>query len=463
MKDGPLTSSYRDPAGFVFLQDNIVYRQINKVAEADYKMLHDSGLYSALVSEELLVSHKEVTLKNLPVDKNRLTVIKPDAIPFISYPYEWSFPQLRDAGLLTLKIQQIALKHGMILKDSSAFNIQFVGKKPVLIDTLSFAIYEEGKPWEGYRQFCEHFLIPLAIAHFSTEQALTMLQTYLEGIPLSLAVGLLPKGAKWHKKGVMAHIYLHERLQRKHQGSGTKSASAPTRKVSRFSMEGLIASLESSLKAMTAPKNQTEWGEYYDFTNYDQKAFKDKAKLVEEYLNSLKQKPKMVWDLGANNGEFSELAAKLGAYTVAWDIDPKAVAANYLKHDDTDSLMLPLVQDIAAPSPSVGWELDERSSLFDRGPADVVLALAIIHHLSIGRNVPFPKVASTLAKIGKNIIIEFVPKEDSKVQQLLASRTDIFPEYDEEHFEAAMATHFKLVKKTAIKNSKRKLYLYTVR
>ena len=461
MNNDSLPSSYRDPAGFVFENAGVIYRQVNTMAKKEFDMFMNSGLYEKLVDARLIIPHTEVkTLKNLKADANRYKIIQPEAIPFISYPYEWSFPQLRDAALLTLKIQKLALEHGMILKDASAYNVQFIGKSPVFIDTLSFAKYEEGQAWEGYRQFCEHFITPLAIARYSTEQALTMLQTYMEGVPLNLAVGLLPNKAKF-KKGIYAHVYLHERSQRRHQGSGTRSASAPTRKVSKFALDGLMASLESCIKSLKAPSNQTEWGEYYEFTNYNDQAFKNKAALVDQFLGMLKQPPKMVWDIGANNGEFSELAAKRGAYTIAWDIDPKAVASNYQNKKKQPELMLPLVQDIAMPSPSIGWELTERMSLNDRGPADVVLALAVIHHLAIGRNVPLYKIAEMLHGIGKNIIIEFIPKEDSKVEHLLASRKDIFPGYTQEDFEKAMASYFTLDTKKQIKHSKRWMYLYS--
>ncbi len=456
----PDPSSYRDPAGFIFTIDGVVYRQINKIADEAFTFFNTSGLYKKLVAQKLLVSHTEVkNLKNIEADSDRLTIIKPRQVPFISYPYEWSFPQLRDAALLTLRIQKLALEHGMILKDASAYNVQFIGKKPIFIDTLSFARYEAGKPWEGYRQFCEHFINPLSIAHFSTEQAITMLQTYIDGIPLNLAVGLLPKKAKL-KKGLFAHIYLHERSQRKHQGSGTQAATVPSRKVSKFALNGLMSSLEAATKAMTPPKVSTEWGKYYEFTNYNDKAFQDKAKLVESFMSKLNTKPRVVWDIGANNGEFSEIAAKSGAYVVAWDIDAKAVAANY-KKDMYNEHMIPLVQDVAMPSPAIGWALTERLSLIERGPADVVFALAVVHHLAIGRNVGLSKIAELMSKIGKNIIIEFIPKTDSKVKHLLTSRKDIFLEYTIEEFEAAMGTYFELKVKKQISDSERWLYLYT--
>ncbi len=163
MQGSPLTSSYRDPAGFMFTVGGRVYRQINQLAKEDYRQLHDSGLYQALLAQQLVIPHKEVTLRGLPKDPKRLVVIQPEAIPFISYPYDWSYSQLRDAALLTLKIQKLALGRGMILKDASAYNVQFIGKRPVFIDTLSFTRYQTGQGWEGYKQFCEQFLAPLAI------------------------------------------------------------------------------------------------------------------------------------------------------------------------------------------------------------------------------------------------------------------------------------------------------------
>ncbi|MDB5164264.1 MAG: hypothetical protein JWS12_882, partial [Candidatus Saccharibacteria bacterium] len=195
---------------------------------------------------------------------------------------------------------------------------------------------------------------------------------------------------------------------------------------------------------------------------YSDSAFKQKRQLVQELLKKVKPKPGVVWDIGANNGEFSEVAAELGYYTVAFDIDEVAVARNFMakRIPDVARQLLPLVQDLTNPSPALGWAHHERQSLMERGPADVVLALALIHHLAIGNNVPLPQVAEFLSQIGKHVIIEFVPKEDSKVQHLLASRKDIFDTYDAKHFELAMEQYFTLVDKKPVKDSKRSIYLY---
>lgn len=454
--------SFRDPAGHIFRHQGKLYRQINQYGKDDYEHFMASGLYAALLERKLIVGHSEVmTLKGLPTDPNRYKVIQPEEVPFISYPYEWVFDQLKAAALATLEIMQVALKHGMILKDASAYNVQFMGDRPIFIDTLSFAVYKEGDQWEGYKQFCEHFLAPLALAHHSSMGILKSQTAFLDGMPLQTACDLLPGHSKL-KSGLLAHLHLHNSSQRRHQQGGQAVAEkAKARKLTPLAMQGLLSSLERTVKKLRPPISKTEWGDYYTFTNYSDEAFKAKRKLVKS-LAKLVPNPKIVWDVGANNGEFSEIGAELGAYTVAFDIDTIAVSRNYHTARDSDikRLMLPLVQDLTNPSPAIGWAHAERASLIQRGPADIVMALAIIHHLCIGNNLPFDKVAEFLRQIGKHVIIEFVPKGDSKVDHLLASRKDIFTTYDAKHFEAAMDRHFKLVEKKPVKGSKRSVYLY---
>jgi hypothetical protein len=456
------TGSFRDPAGFIFTYSGKLYRQVNKISQADYDYFMESGLYKALTDAGLIVAHTEATkLSGLPSDKKRYKIIQPEAVPFISYPYEWSFDQLRAAALLTLRILKISLEHGMILKDASAYNIQFVGNKPVFIDTLSFAVYKPGQAWEAYKQFCEHFVGPLALAHYATPDLLKIQRAYLDGIPLGVTGKLLPKRARLNS-GLLSNIFIHHSSSKRHQGNQVANSTSNPRKVSSFALQGIIGSLESTVTRMRPPTRSTEWGDYYSFTNYSDTAFKEKRAIVKKLLEEVSPKPQTVWDVGANNGEFSEVAAEMGAYTIAFDIDEIAVTRNFRskRKPEVANKLLPLVQDLTNPSPGLGWSEKERASLTDRGPADVVLALALIHHLSIGNNVPFPELASFFAKTAKHLIIEFVPKQDSKVQILLSSRPDIFPEYDEEHLEKAMAEYFTLVRKIPIKDSERTLYLF---
>lgn len=447
--------SFRDPAGFIYSRNDAIYRQINKTGAKDYDLFMSSGLYKVLIEKKLLVPHREVSISFSLHARTAHKIIQPDNIPFISYPYEWSFSQLKDAALLTLEVQKLALEKGMTLKDASAYNIQFIGRQPIFIDTLSFAAYEPGAPWQGYKQFCEHFLAPLALATVSTPNIIPALKTMIDGIPLELATKLLPAKTRlqW---GLTTHLFLHKTAQKKHKN--TETVRLKPRVVSMFALKGLISSLERTIKKSHMPKIKTEWGKYYTNTNYSSSAFKAKKQLVEKFIN--KAKPKMVWDMGGNTGEFSQIPASKGIYTVCFDIDPLAVEQNYLHKDKSSAeKLLPLVQDLTNPSPNLGWAHHERQSLKRRGPADLCMALALVHHLAIGNNLPLEMIAEYFSAICKHLIIEFIPKEDSKVKILLKSRPDIFPEFTKPGFEKAMRQYFSVVASEPIKGSKRTLYL----
>lgn len=455
--------SFRDPAGFVFDRGGRLYRQVNLAAKDDYDKLLSSGLYNQLTERGLLVPHKEVgPLRRFNHDSRRYKVIEPEPVPFISYPYEWTFSQLKAAALLTLEIQKKALEKRMILKDASAYNIQFIGQRPVFIDTLSFQIYRDGQPWEGYRQFCEHFITPLALAAYTTPELLKTLRVFLDGVPLTLATKLLPARARF-KRGLLLHIFLHASSQRKYTGLEKKPSSAKKRRLSQTAMTGLLRSLEKTVNSLEPPQQTSQWSKYYEKTNYSSAAFEHKKTVVKQFLKQIKPAPRVVWDIGANDGTFSEFAAKLGAYTIAADVDVNAVEANFLKDRRANlrGLVLPLVQDLTNPTPPLGWAHSERLSLSERGPADAVLALALVHHLAIGNNLPFGDIAEFMSSVSRNLIIEFVPKNDSKVELLLAARKDIFADYNQANFEKAFSRHFKLEAKKSLRDSQRVIYLYT--
>jgi len=449
------TASFRDPSGFLFTRHGVLYRQVNQYYKADYDLLMSSGLYASLVKGKLLVPHAEVDVPPA-VKEVAYKVIQPERVDFISYPYEWSFSQLKDAALATLTLVRKALKKGMVLKDASAYNIQFHQGRPVLIDTLSFEAYCEGEPWVAYRQFCQHFLAPLALMAKRDIRLNQLMRIYIDGIPLDLASSLLPGGTRWNL-GLAAHIHLHAGAQKRYSGKEVRK-EAVKQGVSRMAFEGLINSLEAVVNGLTWTPGGTEWGAYYDATNYSTDAFEAKKQVVREMI--LAASPKSVWDLGGNTGVFSRLASEQGIFTVSWDIDPTAVEANYRQMRTTkETQLLPLVLDLTNPSPSLGWANAERKSLAERGPVDLVMALALIHHLAISNNVPFAMLAEMFAGLGKWLLIEFVPKEDSQVQRLLTSRVDIFTEYTQKDFERVFGELYHIRQKQAVEGSARTLYL----
>ena len=450
-----LGASFRDPSGFLFSRGGILYRQINRAYADDYSRLMESGLYEKFVKAGLLVAHAEVDEK--PAEPAlAFKIIQPERVPFISYPYEWPFSQLKDAALATLSIQKRALKAGMSLKDASAYNIQFVHGKPVLIDTLSFEIYQEGKPWDAYRQFCQHFLAPLALMSHVDIRLGQLLRVYIDGVPLDLASRLLPASTRLNF-GLLTHIHIHASAQTRYADADVKSA-APRGGMSKNAFIGLIESLEGAVKKLTWKPVGTEWGNYYDITNYSDSAFAHKKEIISGWLNKIT--PTSVWDLGANNGEFSRLASAAGIQTVAWDIDPSAVEQNYLRvKTEKEKDLLPLVLDLTNPSPALGWANEERDSLGQRGPVNAVFALALIHHLAISNNVPLPRLADFFAGLCQWLVIEWVPKSDSQVQKLLRTRRDIFNGYTREGFESAFGTRFHVREAVDVKQSERRMYL----
>ena len=453
MTEGALGASFRDPSGFIFEQDGTIYRQVNRVYAEDYDRLMSSGLYVELVDRGLLLPHEEVP-SPLPDTGGAYRTLRPERIGFISYPYEWCFSQLKDAALTTLRVQRTALRHDMILKDASAYNVQFVRGRPMFIDTLSFARYEEGTPWVGYRQFCQHFLAPLALVAHRDARLLQLLRVHMDGIPLDLARALLPLRA-WLNPHLLLHIRFHAGYQRRY--AGDTEAASKVRRMSKQSLANVVKALESATKKLQWKAEGTEWAEYYGGSSYEEGAAAHKRAVVAEYLDEIA--PSEVWDLGANTGVFSRIAAGRGIETLAFDVDPACVDRNYRQvRKDGETRLLPLLLDLTSPSPALGWAIEERDSIVDRSSADAAMALALIHHLAISNNVPLGRIAAFLARLAGDLIVEFVPKSDPKVAVLLATREDVFPDYTEAGFEAAFGAIFEIERKTRLEGSERTLY-----
>ncbi|MEX1113316.1 MAG: SAM-dependent methyltransferase [Patescibacteria group bacterium] len=440
-------ASFRDRSGYIYRKNGTLLRAVQPTYKAEYDALMKSGLYDQLVGDRLLIPHTEVT----GGARGAYKTLKPEPVDFITYPYEWSFSQLKDAALATLEIQRRALENGQTLKDASAYNIQFHQGAPTLIDTLSFERYKKGAPWIAYRQFCQHFLAPLVLMSKVDVRLSQLLRVHIDGIPLDLAAELLPRKTRM-RPGIYMHLVLHARAQQKYESTAKK---AKPRKVN---VKALVASLESLIKKLEYEPAGTEWGDYYTFTNYTDRSFREKGRLVERFIKNVK--PKRVWDVGGNTGAFSRIASDAGIPTVSFDVDPAAVEKNYReakKREETN--LLPAVLDLTNPTPGIGWAHEERESVTDRGPVDMVLFLALIHHMAIGNNVPLSSVADYVAKTCRHLVIEWVPKGDSQVNKLLATREDIFDDYTQKGFEAAFSRRFKTVRKTKIKGTKRTLYL----
>jgi hypothetical protein len=452
-----IDGSFRDPSGFVFTRDGTLYRQVNRSFKASFDAFIASGLYSHLVDEGLLVPHRNVPL-TLAASSDACALLEPERIPFISYPYEWSFGQLRDAALLTLAIQERALRRDFVLRDASAYNVQFRDGRPLFIDTLSFEPREEGSPWVAYHQFCEHFLVPLLLMSRRDIRCGTLLRSHLDGVPLDLGSRLLPRRS-WLSPAVLFHVHLHAKAQARYADTGVAAIDG-RRAMKRDAVLALVGGLRSCIEGLEWTPAGTEWADYAGDNSYSEGASRSKREIVSRAVGSFGART--VWDLGANTGEYSRAAREVAPQVVAFDIDPAAVERNYRRvRSAGETGILPLLLDLGNPSPAQGWAHTERLSLEQRGPADVVVALALIHHLAIGRNLPLDRIASFLSRLGLALVIEFVPKDDTQVQRLLRNRADVFPGYSVEGFEEAFRRHFRIDGVQPIVESGRSVYLMT--
>jgi hypothetical protein len=453
-----VSGSFRDPSGFLFIDNGQIYRNISQSYRTHYDHFIESGLYRNLVENNLLNKHIEICPNCEHSSQTHYKIIKPELIPFISYPHEWCFDELKEAALTTLKIQKIALEHGMSLKDASAYNIQFKDAQPVLIDTLSFEKYCDGSPWIAYRQFCQHFLGPLALMYYRDHRLSQFSRIFIDGLPLDLVSTLLPKRT-FARPSLLIHLHLHARAQKYFS---SRTVGKTKQNVKRQSMLGIIDNLEAAIRKFTYKLPASEWSHYYQDIHYSSLALSHKSTLVSKVLDMVQ--PKTVWDFGANTGLFSRLASSRGIPTVAFDIDHAAVTRNYLEcREKNQTNLLPLVLDLANPTSGFGWANQERMSLRERGPADLALALALLHHLRISNNIPLEKIAQFFAELCQWCLIEYVPKSDPMVQKLLENREDIFHDYHEQAFEQSFNQYFQYMNRYDIEDSGRNLYLFKKR
>jgi hypothetical protein len=432
-------SSFRDPSGYVFLASGEVYRNIDRSYQDDYEALEQSGLLQKLFDSGLLVRHEEVSGRTFH-HSSTFKVIKPERIPVVIYPYEWSFSQLQQAALLTLEVLRLSLEHDLILKDASAYNIQFKGFKPIFIDTLSFAKYREGQPWNGYKQFCEHFLAPLYLIHYRGAWYQSLLKINVEGIALPFVSTLLPL-TSWFNTAALFHIHLHAKSITHYQDNAV-TKSEPKR-VSKRNLLAMIHHLTGAIEHLKFNHVlKTEWQNYDLQTHYSLQDRERKTSVVLEYVNRVN--PTTVWDIGANDGYFSRIVSAPHRIVLSMDSDPIAIEKNYIyATKERLETVYPVLYDAVNPSPGLGWANEERSRLSDRSKADMIMALALIHHLTITYNVPFRKVAEYMHGLAEWLIIEFVPAEDEKIRSLPGTAGKML--YSRENFTAGFQEYFDFV------------------
>jgi hypothetical protein len=454
--------SFRDPDSRIFTTDGRVLRLLSEQGLADWRTLSSTTLFDELVQEGSVVGTREVeNVAALPeaLHGGVAGVLEHDVIPFVSYPYEWTFEMLRDAALLQLALLRRALEAGMILKDSSPYNVQWRGARPVFIDVGSFEQLREGEPWAGYRQFCMLFLYPLLLQAWKDVPFQPWLRGSLDGISPHECRSLLSVRDRF-RRGVLTHVVLHDRLERRYEErDGDVKREL---KSAGFRHELILANikrLERLIRGLSWDPEGSAWSGYELETTYSHDDAERKARFVADAVAA--EGPRLVWDIGCNEGAHARIAAEAAEYVVAMDADSVVVDRLYKAlRDENQTRILPLTVNIVDPPPALGWRGQERRPLLDRGRPDLTLCLALIHHVSIAGNVPVAEFLDWLHGATNGLVIEFVSPEDPMADRLLArKRPGDHPDYRADWFEQCLSERFDVVRSEPLASGTRTLYL----
>ena len=451
--------SFKDPDGGILYQGDRVYRFFTSASKGKFQALAESGLLDSLVSrgtviDSLPVNEEEAWELRAAAPEGSLFVEHP-RLPFVSYGYEWPFQMLKAAALTYLEVLQAAFEKGFMLKDATPFNVQFIGPKPVLIDVASFEPYQDGGPWVGYNEFCRMFLNPLLL------QALTSVhfQPWLRGTLNGIYPRELSRLLSWRRKlrpDVFINVILQAWLDNRFRSSGEIGKIVSQPRVARQHLVKLMGRIKKTISGLKPGKSASSWTRYDWENTYDAEGRGAKEAFVERVLAA--QAPDVVWDLGCNTGTYSFIASRHAKHVVSMDQDPDVLDILYDRASVQYPNILPLVVDVLDPSPERGWAQAERRGMLERGPADMVLALALTHHLAISGNIPLPNIMAWLARIARAGIVEYVPKNDPALQTMLRWRDDIYSSYSQPAFEAAVREQFAVIEQCEIPGSGRVLY-----
>jgi SAM-dependent methyltransferase len=384
-------------------------------------------------------------------------VLKHELIPFVSYPYEWTFSQLKDAALVQLDLLLAALDKDLVLKDSSPYNVQWRGAKPVFVDVGSFERMQDGEPWVGYRQFCMLYLYPLLLQAVKDVRFHPWLRGSIDGITPPEMRGLMSFRDRF-RRGMTTHVFLHARLER----SYADRAKEVRRDVKRLMKKELVVAnvrkMRKLVERLTWDPPEGVWVAYGERNSYTDEDARRKDDFVREVATS--KRWGLVWDIGCNNGRYSRIAAEGADHVVAVDADQGPVELLYRTlRDEEDTKILPLTMNLADPSPGLGWKGLERRAMPDRGKPDLVLALALVHHIAISANVPVAEFVDWLASLRCSLVIEFPTREDPMVQKLLApKREGLHSDYELGNFERVLSGAFEVERSERLRSGTRVLY-----
>jgi len=449
----PQPYSFKDPTARVVKKDGIFYRYISNNYANEYQHLMSSRLYDELVNKGLLIPHQDLKKQ---ASEGIFTVIMPEQISFQSYPFEWAYSQWRKAALACLQINSIALTYGMILKDATPYNFFLKGGKAILLDTSSFVFFESPDYWIAYRQFCEEFLGPIALMHYRGHRWGRLTMSALRGLPLDFISEQLPLKSYLNISCFM-HIHLHAKAKND-PSKNTKSTSAGFTKEKLEQLFSLLSStIESWNSCLVYPNH---WANYYEQDIESLKYLADKEETIERWIKEIK--PESVLDLGANTGKFSEIASRYAKRVIALEYDESCVdrIETLINEQQIDNLYT-LLGDLKETVPNLGFLGQEHASIFERAKSDLVMGLALTHHLLSPGMIPLDLMVELFASLtNKYLIVEYIDAKDSKVKMLQKTNARGYP--SKEGFEVAFEGKFKLIEVKYLKDSRRTVYKFSI-
>lgn len=455
----PDSGSFRDREGRIYLHSDRVIRGLSEAAMQNFNALEATGFYRRFTDSGAIIGSRILPGAENPlpddVQAQWFGFIEHDRVPVVSYPYEWTFSMLRDAAALQLKLLEGALRENFTLKDATPYNIQFVDNRPVFIDLPSFEPMRPGEPWAGHRQFCEMFLFPLMLQAYKGVHFQPFMRAGIDGVGVQMADGLFNLRDRF-RKGVLANVWLQAKLERRYAGSGQDVRS--NLKAAGFNKELILANVRKLRKLVSRLEwkhGESEWGDYATFHNYSDEDHEKKEVFVANCM--AEAQPGTVWDIGCNTGQFSRIASQHCRHVVATDIDHLAVERMYTNPDLPDNI-LPLVQNVADPSPNWGWRNLERRDLQHRSQPVMVLCLALIHHVVITANIPLAEFVGWLASLTPELIIEYVSRKDDKVRTLLRNKDDQYWDYNRSFLESQLDRYFETRERLVLSEGRRRLY-----
>ena len=453
--------SYKDTAARVFQKDGLYYRYVFKEYQAEYDHLMQSGLYATLRAKGLIIAHEEIENDSAIAYK----LLYPTQIAFQSYPFEWSYTQWRNVIIAYLQINQIALAHGMILKDATPYNFYISKGNAVLLDTTSFSFFTAGQPWLAYRQFCSELLSPIALMHYNGQRWSRITRTQLRGLPLNFVSKQLPLKS-WLNSTTLLHIHLHAKYANAQgdMAAAKKQQATKTNNVGKGftteKLQSLMGMLLCSVEKWKTPYSfEKHWSTYYEQAIASEKYLADKEQTIKGWLEKLQ--PNSILDMGANTGKFSFIAAPYTKRVIALESDDICVdmMEAQIKKEKLAHVTA-LMQDLAETTPNLGVDEKEIVSIFTRAKSELVMALALEHHLHISNQISFTQIAEMFSLFStRYLITEFVPATDSKVQLLVKDRNKDLSAYTLEAFQAALNKYFTIIGQTGLVGSERKLIL----